>query len=425
MIQNLLRVILSTLCLFSIVFSPARTAANGSQDTRMLSRWLEYNRDSKTLLPYSHVGDSRLRHWTMTYDSGVTALAYLALERTEEAQKIIDFYINTPRVWRLGGIIDGINIHKPDLGVSWTVRTGSNTWIGLAALHLYNRTKEDRYRDLAVRIGDFLLYLQNKNHNIPNYGGIRMGPAGDPKIPTDQRLNYSLSAPRLHDIFSTEHNVTAFAFLNMLFDTTRLERFARARKRVWLWLKEYGFNTQGHYFNRGSHASGRRDTVFATDVQSWALSALGQQRLEQLEPGLTERLLQIIQKNALNRLTFQNKNGVPVKISGVDFVDHETAAGLGRDPLISPEWTFQLATAISSIRASDQFLRLRDELNSSMLTLAKSQSQRGGLPYATSGDVPIGHEYNTPRLPNQSVIGVSYGILSLTEFDPLSPAAQQ
>ncbi|MEW5694269.1 MAG: hypothetical protein AB1765_13360 [Candidatus Hydrogenedentota bacterium] len=41
-------------------------------------------------------------------------------------------------------------------------------------------------------------------------------------------------------------------------------------------------------------------------------------------------------------------------------------------------------------------------------------------PYATKPDVPIGHEYNTPKSGNLSTVGAEYAILALLNYDPLN-----
>ena len=109
------------------IFSSARTfqaecANSYPQQTEEFIKWLVANRDPKTFLPYSHVGDDRFRHWTITYDAAVTSMAYLSIGRIEESKRIVDFYASTPEVWRLGGIIEAFVAADPPQGQDWSVR---------------------------------------------------------------------------------------------------------------------------------------------------------------------------------------------------------------------------------------------------------------------------------------------------------------
>ena len=60
-----------------------------------------------------------------------------------------------------------------------------------------------------------------------------------------------------------------------------------------------------------------------------------------------------------------------------------------------------------------------------MMAMASIQGNAAGFPYATLGDVPVGHEYNTPAQGSFSMIGVAYGILALTGDDPLRSPSER
>ncbi len=392
-----------------------------------LENWLSINRDQATGLPHSHVGDGRFDDWTITYDSAVTTLAHIAAGRITDAKRILDFYIQTPQVWRLGGIIEAVNTAgRSASGVDWSVRTGSNLWMGMASFHLYKATGEIKYLELAKKLANFAISLQN-NKKDPNFGGIRLGPEGEKNYPGDQRLSYDPNQPSFFEIFATEHNIDAYALFNMLYQETKDEKYKEATNKTLYWLKNVGYNKEEHRLNRGYKRG--FDPVVATDIHSWGISALGVELLDTFEPGFAEKMIEFIENNCLSETSYTKPDGKVVKVKGVDFIDHKTAVKLGRRPLVTPEWTFQF---INAYRRLELYFKLhgdtqkevkydqkRQELINSMLNLAIDTNNTLAYPYATQADAVIGHEYNTPREGNMSTIGVAYGILALTGFDPL------
>jgi hypothetical protein len=389
--------------------------------------WLSANADSDTQLPFSHVGDERLLNWTLTYDAAVTSLAWIAVHQPKKAQKIIDFYLENEPVWRLGGIIEGVNSTSAVLGEDWSVRTGSNLWMGLAAIRLYQATKNKRDLLLAKRLGDFALSLQDNNPQSGNYGGIPLGPEGGPNVVGDQHLDYDVHEPSFTEIFATEHNIDAYALFGLLFQETKEDKYRIGRENVLHWLKTVAYNPQEHRFNRGARRT--LDTAVATDVQSWGVSALGIDVLDSIEPNLAEKMIAFVEDRCMAETEFQKPDGSKVTVRGVDFIDHAAALSSGRQPLVSPEWTFQLINAYQrlasdfskrgdTIRAA-RYRQKQEELKRSILKLAIRTSSGWGLPYATQGDALIGHEYRTPIAGTLSTIGPAYGILALTGLDPL------
>ena len=405
---------------------PAK-AENYQLQVTKLENWLLMNRDQATNLPHSHVGDDRFENWAITYDSAMVTLAYIATGRINDARRILDFYIQTPNAWRLGGIIEVVNPTNPVLGEDWSVRTGSNLWMGIASFHLYKATGEAKYLELAKKLADFAITLQNNNENDPNFRGIRLGPQGGGNVAGDQHLDYDQDQPSFYEVFATEHNIDAYALFNMLYQDTNDTKYKNAREKVLLWLKNVGYNKEEHRFNRGYKRG--LDPVIATDIHSWGISALGVDVLDTFEPGLAEKMIEFIEKNCLSKVSFTKPNGKKVKVKGADFIDYRTAANLGRKPLVSPEWTFQLINAYrrleldfrqqGNIRKEVKYRRKRQELIKNMLILAVESQDTLAYPYATQAEAVIGHEYNTPKEGNLSTIGVSYAILALRGFDPL------
>jgi len=408
--------------------SGAETAKNYKPQIVKFQDWLENNRDPVTGLPHSHVGDERFENWAITYDSAVVILAYITTGKIDDAKRILDFYIDTPNAWRLGGIIEAVNPTNPALGEDWSVRTGSNLWIGISSFYLYKATGEDKYSELAKKLADFAISLQNNDKKDPNFGGIRLGPLGGPNVANDQHLGYDLNQPSFYEVFATEHNIDAYALFNMLYQETKEAKYKEAKEMVLSWLKNVGYNKEEHRFNRG-YKQGGVDPVIATDIHSWGVSALGADTLDTFESDLAEKMIEFVEKNCLSEVSYTKPNGQKIKVKGVDFIDYKTALNLGRKPLVSPEWTFQLINAYRRLeldfkqygitQKEIKYRQKREELIESMLTLAIESGDTLTYPYATQVEAIIGHEYNTPKEGNYSSIGAAYAVLALSDFDPL------
>ncbi len=405
-------------------------AENYQPQVTKLENWLSVNKDQATGLPHSHVGDGRFDDWAITYDSAVTTLAYIAVGNINDAKRILDFYIQTPKVWRLDGIIEAVNpTGHSTLGEDWAVRTGSNLWMGMAGFHLYKATGDVKYLDLARRLADFAISLQSNDEKDTNFGGISLGPQGDKAFPNDQHLGGDASQISFFKLFATEHNVDAYALFNMLYQETKDKKYQDARDGVLRWLKYVGYNKEEHRFNRGCSRVDGVDTVVATDVHTWGISALGVEELNTFESEFAEKVVNFIEKNCLSEVSYVKPNKKVVRVRGVDFIDRKLAADLGRKPMVSPEWTFQLINAYGQladhfersgdVKKAGMYRQKRQVLIKSMLDLAVDSNDMLAYPYATQADAVVGHEYNTPRKGNLSTIGVAYGILALTAFDPL------
>lgn len=387
--------------------------------------WLQANRDQVSGLPYSHVGDQRFRCWTITYDSAVASLAYMALGRMGQARRIIDYYMNAVGVWRLGGVIEAFVAATPIQGYDWSVRTGANTWLGIASIHLYLRTGDKQYLQFAQRIAELPLALQNQNQDNPNFGAVALGPKGSPNFAGDQCIGYDSRQPAFTEIYATEVSIDAYALFGLLYQATGNDKYAQAAGRCLHWLKEQGVNYKEQRLNRGYG-----DSIVATDVQSWGVSALGLELLDNFSKGLAEKMVQFVEDNCFVSIEYwptDKKNKVLLK--GVDFIGKQRARKLGREPIVSFEWSFQLVNAY--LRLENDFRRLREdgkvmlyrekrvELLQSLLAAASEQKPGLAYPYASTPEAVIGHEYSTPKEGNFSTIGVAYAILALKGFDPL------
>ncbi|MBF0521911.1 MAG: AGE family epimerase/isomerase [Candidatus Omnitrophica bacterium] len=427
-ILAILLILLSSYCLLSFAMAatmPDYALNNADQLAKKFGTWLKNNRDPVLGVPYSHVGDPRFKHWAITYDSAVVAMAYLANGETPEAQKIIDAYINASEIWRLGGVVEAFVAEKPLKVIDWSVRSGANIWLANASLRCYQKTAEKRYLILARRIMDLMLILQEQRADSQNFGGVALGPAGDPQYPKDQHINYDLNKPQFKDVYSTEVTVDAYATFHLLAQITGEVKYSQAARRCLKWLANNAFNREEHRFNRGYN-----DKFVASDVQSFGISALGVEELDFLETGLAEKMASFIENNCLSSVTYNKPEaGGNMLVRGIDFVNKARLVELGRGPLVSFEWTFQLAN--SYLRLEKDFLQMGDkekpiyyrqkraELLSQIVEAASSRDGGLAYPYATMDDAVIGHEYRTPISSNFSAIGAAYAILALREYDPL------
>lgn len=414
----------------SLVVHPS-LKANPSLEKPRKQALLFYNgivadSNKKTLLPESHKGDPRLKEWCHTYDASISIIALLAIGDKDRALKIMDFYVGNNVIRRLGGVIEAVlNFSDKGKGINWQVRTGSNTWLGIAAFHCYLATKDKKYLEFAEKQADFVLSYQDENPMSATYGGVPLGPEGFSYNPQDQHILWETTNPKFIEIYSTEGNVDVWALLNMILTVDDQEKYKTAKTRVEKWLKVVGFNAGEKRMNRGYYF--KPDMSFAPDTHFWAVSALGPQRLEKWESGLADRFMNYARERSLVEVSYKKPDGKKVRVTGYDFIDKEDPLIKARGEVVSPEWTFQaviayalLADFTESPDMKRYYLSNRNQLMESILSMAQEDHGKAYLPYATKGDVPIGHEYNTPVEGSRSLIGSAWAILALLDYDPLN-----
>ena len=417
-------------CLFILLVLPSGIIAEVSFDpqkkAQLFYNWIVATSNLETGLPTSHIGDPRLKEWTHTYDAAVCTMAYLAMGDVTRAKRIMDYYVGLESVRRLGGVIEAVlNFSKRGRGIDWQVRTGSNMWLGIAAFHLYKATDDEKYLKFAKKQADFGIAMQENNLNPKTYGAVPLGPKGVEYNLKDQHILWEENNPKFVDIYSTEMNIDFWALLNMLSSVAPEEKYKVAKDQVKKWLQDVALNQTEQRFNRGFYLE--PDTIFAPDTHFWALSAFGPKNLNQWKPSLSNYLMLYAQNKSEVSLSYKKKNGEIVEVVGYDFVDKENPVFLERGPVISPEWTFQAVLALSLLAENSEdpedqtfYETNRNELLLSMLSMADVKKNQASFPYASRGNVSIGHEYNTPAEGNISVIGAAWAILALMDYDPLN-----
>lgn len=124
----------------------------------------------------------RLLNWSFTYDSAVTASAFVSLGEKAQATQILDqlaaLQFNTGAIDIAFNVVTGQG--------AGLYRSGNVAWLGLAAATYDQRFSSTRYLDTARRSADFLIELQGSN------GLIKGGP----------KLEWN----------STLHNLIAYSF---------------------------------------------------------------------------------------------------------------------------------------------------------------------------------------------------------------------
>jgi hypothetical protein len=412
---------------FPVPASPQTASAPRSRQIRLLENWLLSHRGAESGLPVSHVGDLQLKDWCFTYDAAVVAVALLAVNRSGEAARIVDFYIHAKQAHRLGGIIEAVSVMPPYDGREWSVRAGANLWLGIASYHLYRSAHQKRHLAFAARIADFAIGLQDRRRTRRTYGGIAVGPPGDPANADDQHFDFDARMPGFEQVFSTEATIDAFALFNMLASEPGMARFREARDLCLAWLEKVAWNPVDKRFNRGFHQE--PDYSVATDIQAWAVSAMGVSQLDLIESGAAANMIHFVEENCQNTVPYRLPDGRRTTVRGFDFTDRGALAHYKRPPLVSPEWTFQMInayqrladdySAMGASRKAELYSRKREDLLTQLLAVAVIQGDAAGFPYSTLGGAAVGHEHYTPAKGALSMIGTAYGILAIKGSDPL------
>jgi hypothetical protein len=264
------------------------------------------------------------------------------------------------------------------------------------------KTKDPTYLNLAEEIAARIISLQNEDKD----GGIRGGP----------------------DIqwYSTEHNLDAYAFFNMLYKITGKKQYLQAQGKALNWLVEHTYDKIDIPIKRG-----KGDSTIATDTYAWSIAAIGPEKLEGL--GMNpDRIVEFAEQNCVVEVICTRPEGQNIKIKGFDFAPQRH---LARGGVISSEWTAQMVLAFKIMAdfyrkkempakahaydmKADEYLA---ELGK-MIISSPSPSGQGEscLPYATLDFVDTGHGWMTPEGKcTGSVAGTAYTIFAYYNYNPL------
>lgn len=145
---------------------------------------------------------------------------------------------------------------------TWGSASGNQAWAGMALAHLAHVTKEAKYRDGALRIGEWLL---RETKDTRGRGGFTGGYSSD-----GTKIEWK----------STEHNIDMVGLFGMLHQLTNDHKWRHARKHARKFVKSMWDKEEGR-FHIGSKADGvtiNRDEYIPEDVQSWGYLALQSER---------------------------------------------------------------------------------------------------------------------------------------------------
>ena len=166
----------------------------------------------------------------------------------------------------LRGLVNFYNADFGSEGIEKTIHVGPNAWIGLFAAKLANTAKEAEPLRLAL---DIEYWIANV---VPHdKGGVAMGVRDDP------------FGAAWSKIYSTENNLSYYAFLTELLRSTKLEiaqriAITQERDRVETWIVKTAYDPAGQRMLRGINPQGQ-DTIQALDTVTWLISTIGPRRL--------------------------------------------------------------------------------------------------------------------------------------------------
>ncbi len=194
-------------------------------------------------IPSGDPSYNRLLNWSWTYDSAVTASAFVAMGNQAQAKQLLD---QLAALQFTDGSIDIAFDVSSGRGAA-TFRSGTISWIGLAATKYDGRFNTSTFRTMARKAADYLLTLQGPS------GLIRGGPG--------------------LDWYSTQHNLLAYDFLghlalelNAAGDSSGSQKYGSAAATIGSAIQSNliaGSGANTHFIQ------GLGDTVQPLDVQAY------------------------------------------------------------------------------------------------------------------------------------------------------------
>ncbi|MCM8780622.1 MAG: hypothetical protein NC908_01685 [Candidatus Omnitrophica bacterium] len=362
--------------------------------------WLSVHQNPRTGLILSFEGSSDIVDWGFIYDQALAAQVYNIFSDYQRVKKIFDFFQKKAK--RKGGLFFNAYYVSDGLPAEYIIHSGPNIWLGIAILQYTKKTQDTRYLDLAEEIARVMMDLQNQDKE----GGIRGGPD-----------NFW---------YSTEHNLDAYAFFNMLYKITAKEYYLKAADKIINWLLLHTYDHPDVPVRRG-----KGDATIATDTYAWSIASLGPQRLEQL--GMNpDSIMEFAEDNCKVEVSFIRPEGRMVRVKGFDFAPQRN---LARGGVVSVEWTAQMIISFKIMadyyykkemvakarsyerKAEDYMAELANMIISSPSASGQGESC---LPYASQDYVDTGHGWFTPKGKSTgSVAATAYTLFAYYNYNPL------
>jgi outer membrane murein-binding lipoprotein Lpp len=365
-----------------------------------MHQWLTIHQNPRTGLVMSFEGDTEIADWAFIYDQALVAQAYTNFSDFERVKKILNFFEG--RAKKKDKLFFNAYYVNDGSPAEYIVHSGPNIWLGIAIMQYTKKTQDKTYLPLALEIAQGIMDLQNKDAE----GGIRGGP----------EINW----------YSTEHNLDAYAFFNMLYKTTTKAQYLDAANKVLSWLVKHTYDKIDLPIKRG-----KGDSTIATDTYAWSIAAIGPEKLEEL--GMNpDRIVEFAEQNCSVEVSFDRPEGQTVKVKGFDFAPQRHVA---RGGVVSSEWTAQMVLAFKIMadfyNRKDMVAKARayekkaDEYLtglSNMIISSPSPSGQGEgcLPYASCDFVDTGHGWMTPKGKyTGSLSGTTYALFAYYNYNPL------
>jgi hypothetical protein len=368
------------------------------ENFQRLYHWLQVHQNPRTGLVMSFEGDGDVSGWAFTYDQSLVAQAYTYFNDFDRARRILEFYASRARKER--GFFGNAYYVNDGAPAEYTVHAGPNIWIGIAALQYSKKTGDLSFIGMAEDIARSIISMQDKDGGLP----------GGPDI----------------EWYSTEHNLDAYAFLNMLYKLTGKENYSRARDKILDWLARHTYGKTDLPVKRG-----KGDSTIATDTYAWSIAALGPQKLRDI--GMNpDKIIEFAEENCAVTVSFIRPEGRVVRIKGFDFA---AKRNLARGGVVSSEWTAQMVisfkimadyqNSLGNKRLALKYSGKADDYLSGLLDMiitSPSPSGQGGncLPYATDENIDTGHGWMTPKGKSTgSLAGTAYAVFAFYHYNPL------
>ncbi len=367
-------------------------------DIHNLYRWIKVHQNKNTGLISSFEGASELKNYAFTYDQSLAAQVFLIFGDYGRAELILNFFRDRAERVR-GGFANAYSAASGE-PKTYEIHTGPTVWVGLAALQYMLKTENTQYETLVHEITEWLLRLQDGE------GGIR----GGPEI----------------EWYSTEHNLDSYAFFAMMYQWSGKEKFRTTVSQILKWIREHTYTGPEGLIKRG-----KGDSTIATDTFSWAIAAIGPEKL--LEAGMNpDDIMKFAEDHCRVTADFTRPDGKTVKVTGFDFAVNRH---LGRKGVISTEWTAQMIVAFRIMEKfyldlgnenQAQFYESKaafyeNELEKLIIS-SPSRTGQGAicLPYASQPETDTGHGWKTPSgKQTGSIAGTAYMLFAKKGYNPL------
>lgn len=366
-----------------------------------MSHWLKVHQNPMTGLVMSFEGDKNIWEWGFVYDQSLAAQGYTLFGDFERAKKLLDFFLRKAKKNQNELFYNAYYVNDSE-PAEYIVHSGPNIWLGIAILQYANKSKDFSHLAVAEQIARGIMKIQEQNKE----GGLRGGP----------------------DVswYSTEHNLDAYAFFDMLYGVTANNRYAQARDKTFAWLVAHTYDSLDVPVKRG-----KGDATIATDTYAWSIAAIGPGKLK--EAGMDpDKILEFAEQNCAVKVKYLRPEGNVVSVKGFDFAPQRH---LSRGGIVSPEWTAQMIVSFNIMADFYRKKNISDKVSiyeakakeylsnlAQMIISSPSPSGQGDscLPYASAQNADTGHGWATPQGNSTgSVAGTAYTIFAYYNYNPL------